>query len=506
MLKQIKKFFLIPLLFIFGYFIIHLLNPTNLPVFADESIYIRWSQLIIDDWQQYLFFPLNDGKTPIFIWALVPFQLIFKDQLLAGRFLSMLVGLSQAYTMYLLAKEFRLSKVSSWLGAFFSAVLPYWYFHHHLALMDGMLTLWISLSLLFLIRTKIVTNKKQSYSFFNVFLSGFFLGLAILTKFPGILFILPLFAIALILHSPKIKIRKIFFNFFFILMVAIMMFLLLRLHPSFSQLFARGSDFLFSWQEILFNHKWMETLPSWPTYFGYFSHYLTWPILFLSLLGIFLSKKRESLAINLGWVLYAIPIMLMGRVVFARYLISVSLFITLAAVISLDQLMKKGLVAKVFLAILIGITTFQSARFIYSIQFEPEKAEFVQSDREQYLTQWSAGYGVKETVEIITNLSNDHSVLVLSEGYFGTLPDGLLMYLHRREINNLFIEPIGQPISSFSKSTKDFANYDQVLLVANSHRISINLSKARLIKEFCRPFDAPCHQIWDVTQLVNPSP
>jgi len=506
MLKQNKTFLLISPLFLLGYFIIHLLNPTNLPVFADESIYIRWSQLIIDDWQQYLFFPLNDGKTPIFIWALVPFQLIIKDQLLAGRFLSMLVGLFQAFTMYLLAKEFRLSKFSSWLAAFFSVVLPYWYFHHHLALMDGMLTLWMSLSLLFLIRTKIVTNKKKSYSFFNVFLSGCFLGLAILTKLPAILFIPPLFVIALILHSPKIQVKKILVNFIFLLIVAVVMFLLLKLHPSFSQLFSRGSDFLFSWQDIFFKHKWMETLPSWPTYFGYFGHYLTWPIFFLSLLGIFLNKKRESIAINLGWILYAIPIMLMGRVVFARYLISVSLFITLAAIITIDQLIKKGLIARIFVAILIGITTFQSAKFIYSIQFEPEKANLIQSDREQYLTQWSAGYGVKETVEIITNLSNDHSVLVLSEGYFGTLPDGLLMYLHRKELNNLFIEPIGQPISSFNKSTKDFADYDQVLLVANSHRIILNLSKAKLINEFCRPFDAPCHQIWDITQLVNPSP
>lgn len=506
MFKHRKSFLLVSLFFLIGYFIIHLLNPTNLPVFADESIYIRWSQLIIDDWQQYLFFPLNDGKTPIFIWALVPFQFLFEDQLLAGRFLSMLVGLFQAYIMYLLAIEFRLSKVSSCLAVFFSMILPYWYFHHHLALMDGMLTLWISISLLFLIRTKIVTSKKQSYSFSNVFLSGFFLGLTILTKFPGILFIPSLFFIALILHSPKIPLKKIIVNFIFLLTIAIVMFLLLKLHPSFTQLFSRGEDFLFSWQDIFINHKWMETLPSWPTYFGYFVHYLTWPILFLSFIGIFLNKKRECIAINLGWILFAMPIMLMGRVVFARYLVSVSLFITLAAIITIDQLIKKGLVAKIFLSILIGITTLQSVSFIYSIQFEPEKAEFVQSDREQYLTQWSAGYGVKETVEIITNLSNDHSVLVLSEGYFGTLPDGLLMYLHRKKINNLFIEPIGQPISSFNKSTKDFGNYDQVLLVANSHRISINLSKAKLIKEFCRPHDAPCHQIWDITQLVKPSP
>ncbi len=498
---KINKTIILLLFFIIGYFIIHLLHPVNLPVFADEAIYIRWAQLIIDDWQQYLFFPLNDGKTPIYIWALVPFQYIFKNQLLAGRFVSMLIGLFQALTMYLLARQLRFNKFSSWLAAGFSTILPYWYFHHHLALMDGMLTLFISLSLLFLLKTKLVTNKRQSFSLQNVFLSGLFLGLAILTKLPAILFIPSLFFVALILHSPKIQTRKIIQNFLFITVIASSFFLLLATHPSFGQLFSRGSDFLFSWQDIFINHKWIETLPSWPTYIGYFIHYLTWPIFLLALFGIFLSRKKESLALHLGWITYAFPIMLMGRVVFSRYLISVSLFITLAAILAIDQLIKKGFFAKLIVLFLLGISLFQSISFIYNIQFQPEKTSFVQSDKEQYLTEWSAGYGVKETVEMITELAKNHSILVISEGYFGTLPDGLLMYLHRQEIGNLFIEPIGQPISSFSKSTKEFSDYDQVLLVANSHRISINLSKAKLITEFCRPFDSSCHQVWDITRM-----
>src|SRR3989344_497092 len=63
------------------YLLLHLPSLTILPVFADEAIYIRWAQLIIDDWRRYLFFPMNDGKTPLFIWLLVPFQFLFSDQL-----------------------------------------------------------------------------------------------------------------------------------------------------------------------------------------------------------------------------------------------------------------------------------------------------------------------------------------------------------------------------------------------------------------------------------------
>jgi len=80
-----------------------------LPVFADETIYIRWSQLIIDDWQRYLFYPMNDGKTPLQMWLMVPFLLIFDNQVWAGRLLSVLVGaismLALMWSAKLLSKQ-----------------------------------------------------------------------------------------------------------------------------------------------------------------------------------------------------------------------------------------------------------------------------------------------------------------------------------------------------------------------------------------------------------------
>ncbi|MBD3279174.1 MAG: hypothetical protein GF390_00500, partial [Candidatus Pacebacteria bacterium] len=90
-----QKTLVILIIFIAVYLLTHLYRLTALPVFADEAIYIRWAQLIMDDWQQYLFFAMNDGKTPLHIWLLVPFQYLFTDQLYAGRFLSVLVGLIQ---------------------------------------------------------------------------------------------------------------------------------------------------------------------------------------------------------------------------------------------------------------------------------------------------------------------------------------------------------------------------------------------------------------------------
>ena len=497
-----KKSLLLVGLFIVGYFFIHLLNPTNLPVFADESIYIRWAQLIIDDWQQYLFFPLNDGKTPIYIWALVPFQFIVKDHLLAGRLLSMVVGLAQAWVMSLLAKQLKLSKKIQILSAVMTVFLPYWFFHHHLALMDGMLTLWLSCSALFTLK---IVNQKSSQSIIstNSILAGIFLGLAILTKIPAVLFI-PSLLLLLFINNPlknkylKNQTTQIIISLF----IATSLFFLLKLHPAFGQLFSRGSDFLFPWKEIVFEGKWRETVPSWPTYLHYFGQYLTWPIFIFALIGLILKRKRESLILNLSWLLYALPTMLMGKVVYARYLFSVSIFITLAALLALSQLTKKSLIIRLFVMLMMLLSFYQSTQFIFSLAFHAEKIKFVKSDTVQYLTEWSAGFGVKETVELIKKLGTHQRVLVLSEGYFGTLPDGLLMYLHRQNVDNIYIEPIGQPINNLKKATTPFEMFDQVLLVGNSHRLNLDLSQAELLKEYCRPFDAPCHQIWDITTII----
>jgi 4-amino-4-deoxy-L-arabinose transferase-like glycosyltransferase len=514
-LLKVKKEKLVIWLIVAIYLTLHLISLTNLPVFADESIYIRWAQLIIDDWQQYLFFALNDGKTPIFVWLLVPFQFIFTDPLFAGRIVSVITGLVQLFVMKSIAKELNLEKKYQWLCMLFTALSPFWFFHHQLAIMDGLLTLFLSLSVLQvlkLIKLNQANSTKNTALFFTITLAGFFLGLAILTKIPALLFVPSLLILAFIFpqkHPQKSSLKqiiKVMNQIIGVIAVGLVLFLSLKLHPAFGQLFSRGNDFLFSWQEIVFDQKWQVTIPSWPNYLSYFWHYLTWPILIFSLIGIFSKERRKVIVLNLGWIFFALPIFLLGRVIYPRYLFPVSIFITLAALFGIKVLINKNVLLKTLTLIMITISLWQSLNFIYPLVSNIEQTPFVPADREQYLTEWSAGFGIKETVDLIQKKSQDKNVLVLSEGYFGTLPDGLLMYLHREDVTNLFVIGIGQPISRIDSSYKTMAQeYDQILLVGNSHRLKIDLSQAELTLEACRPFSAPCHQVWDITFLIKKS-
>ena len=68
---MINKKFLNYIFVIFGlviiFFVTRLVNLTSIPVFGDEAIYLRWSQ-VIKNVETLRFIPLNDGKQPLFMW------------------------------------------------------------------------------------------------------------------------------------------------------------------------------------------------------------------------------------------------------------------------------------------------------------------------------------------------------------------------------------------------------------------------------------------------------
>ena len=105
-----KTIFLLP--FIFLYLVSRCINLTSLPVFADEAIYIRWSQ-VIKAVETLRFIPLTDGKQPLFMWLTIPFFKIVSDPLVAGRAVSVLAGLGSLVILYLIAILRKFSRVGT---------------------------------------------------------------------------------------------------------------------------------------------------------------------------------------------------------------------------------------------------------------------------------------------------------------------------------------------------------------------------------------------------------
>lgn len=508
---------LIPVGLVVLFLLTHLYRLTALPVFADESIYIRWTQLIIDDWQQYLFFPMNDGKTPLHMWLMLPWQFVFSDQLYAGRFVSVLIGLGQLAASYFTVRALGGRAKTGWLMMAFITILPFWFFHHRMALTDSLLTLCLSLTFLFSLKT---AQEKKLYGGLTwIALIGLSFGAALYSKVPAVLAapafaLLALWPAELSWKERAIILTKIGLG----LAGGVALFALLWLTPVFGQLFSRGSDFLFPWQEVLFDGKWRETVINIPTYLQYFVQYLSWPVMLLAVVGLFLGRHQRSHHV-LFWsgLLFIAPIALLGKQVYPRYLFPASFFFTTGAVLALEELMDRWvnrpktlmvkIISSLMLTLLASAVVTTSIAFMLPAWLQPDAIPFHPADRVQYLTEWSSGHGIEQAVEYIENTAKTKTIAVATEGSFGTLPDGVLLQLHRHDLKNIYVEGIGQPVNSVPLFFRQrAATSEQIILLVNSHRMNLKLAPDKLIAEYCRPYQAPCFQIWDITEYVRSQP
>lgn len=519
-----KKFILLSVLIICGYLVSHFWNLTELPIFSDEAIYIRWAQLIIDDPGRYLFFALNDGKTPLFIWFLTPFQFLFSDQLFAGRIFSVLVGLIQPLVVRNIIKKLDGSQYLQLFGMLVFAILPFWFFHHRIALMDGLLVLFISLTVDQAIAVAQSLKNGSDPKIKKIVVAAIFLATALFTKIPAILAFPSVFIfIAGGLYKNK-NVSKNNYKLIFkttILLFGLTLILVLPvlLVPAAPQLFSRGSDFLMPLTDF-FGGGYKQTIRNSPNYLLYFSHYLSPFVLVILAAGLF-KNSRQKLVHQFFWagMVFLIPIALLGLVVYSRYLLPAGWFFTMAFIFAVEGLVLRfkslyesrsknkriiGILTISILGLMIANTITTSIQFVIQSVTNADSTPLVKSDREQYLEKWSSGHGIAETAELIKKTAKTKKLSVATEGYFGTLPDGLLVYFHRKNIENISIDGIGQPVKSVPNTIKvKSADFDEFWLVVNSDRLAMEIPRDLLIEEFCRPNNAPCLQIWNITALVK---
>src|ERR1700690_2464816 len=91
------------------YLITRLTNLTGLPIFTDEAIYIRWSQIGGND-PNWRFISLTDGKQPLFTWVVMVLLRLIRDPLVAGRMVSVCAGIGSLVGMGFLSWELFHSK------------------------------------------------------------------------------------------------------------------------------------------------------------------------------------------------------------------------------------------------------------------------------------------------------------------------------------------------------------------------------------------------------------
>ena len=395
-LFQHQKVF-IPLGVLTFYLVIRLFRLTALPVFADEAIYLRWAQLIRHNPQQYLYFALNDGKPPLFIWSLAGILNLGLDPLWAARLISVVVGAFQLIISDQIIRKLGGNWQARIAQLLILLITPFWFFHQRMGLMDAMLVLWLSLSWLgvLILDQKITLKKTPPFQRVvpAILLSGVGWGLALWTKIPalffaGVIFGWAYFGTVFVFPISKKMLpgylqRTIAFGLVGVLGLAI--FALLKLQPAFGSLFGRGSDFTFSVQDIL-GGEWRTSISNLGRFFQWMSTYLRPEVMTLPFIAALISKKRSfHWRILISAAIMALPLIIMGKTVHPRYYLPVAPFITVSAALFVQEAwfaVKKAEDTLFTLTFWLLILSFLigSLRFVFLSYFTPDQTPFVLHD------------------------------------------------------------------------------------------------------------------------------
>ena len=499
-------------IFVFALFF-RLYNLTILPIFGDEAIYIRWSQLMRAE-PGLRFVPLSDGKQPLFMWIVIPFLKIIHNPLIAARVVSVFTGIGSLIGVFVLTyilfnrshselvSESKDEKIlnqvqddkkkvqTALLASLIYAISPFSVFFDRLALADSLLSMFGIWTLIF----SIITVQKIRLD--TAILSGFSLGGALLTKSPATFFAV-LIPLTLILSDWPKTFKKRFnhvsvyvFLFTFIYAIGFTMYNILRLGVNFQMIAIRNKDYVFPIIRML-QSPFDPLIPHSKDILNYF--WLMGPsvLVLLMLVGIYLGWKlfRKETFILLAWgFLPILAVAEFSKTMTARYIyFSLPYLFVLSALAFSFIIKEKVTCAKLihpsggFLFLLSPLVRILFVAFVihaivldYQLLTNPQSVNLPRSERSGYLEEWTSGYGIKEVSEYLREQSKDlpagRQVVVGTEGYFGTLPDGLQVYLN--EVPEITVIGVGIDIMELPKSlveSRDAGN--RTYLVINSSRL-----------------------------------
>lgn len=400
-----------------------------MPIFTDESIYIRWAEIARFD-SYWRFISLSDGKQPLFVWLMMLAIPYFKDPVFAGRLISVLAGFSSLIGMYFLARFLYGKKNIAVIAAVCYLFYPFALMYDRMALMDtlvGTFTIWALLFEVILIQTLRLDV---------AMILGFLIGGATLTKSSGF-FNLYLLPFSLLLFPWNDKKRKSKLLMWFLLAVVALiesqvMYAVLRLSPLFSMISEKNSVFIYPLKEWL-THPWRFFWGNLRGMFDWFIHYFGWPMFAFFLVGFVSIKNIKKNLLCLVW--FAAPFValaLFGRVLYPRFIFFMTLSLIPVAAFGIDRVLNlfKSKAAKVaFLLIAFLFWMYVDWRVLK----DPYTAPIPKADKNQYLNDWPAGGGIKEVVNFLEEKSKNGKVYVGTEGTFGPLPYALEVYLYRNQ-------------------------------------------------------------------------
>ncbi len=408
------------------FLVTRLTNLTKLPIFTDEAIYIRWSQIGSRD-ANWRFISLVDGKQPLFTWIMMVFLRFIRDPLVAGRLVSVMAGFFTTAGLFVTATELFKSKKTGIIASLLYILIPFGLVYDRMALYDSLVaafSVWNLYLAIFLARRVRLDT---------AMLLGLTLGAGMLNKTSGFLSLYMLPGTLLLFDWRRDgRIRRLLQWIGLVAVAAVisqLLYSVLRLSPLFGMIAQKNALFVYPLKEWL-THPFDFLLGNIHGLFDWAIHYLTWPMFVAAMLsGFSLWKQpREKLLLLGWWFAPFFALALTGRVLYPRFILFMILPLMILAALPVRWVWDhfKGSVWK---WVLIGILFFGSFYTDYYIIVNPQYAPIPEADAGQYINDWPAGWGISQVNAFLLKESQKGKITVYTDGTFGLLPYAIELYL-----------------------------------------------------------------------------
>lgn len=427
--KISKEIIILPLLAIL-FLTTRLFRILELPIFTDEAIYTRWSQIAGQD-PNWRFISLTDGKQPSFVWLDMIVMKFVEDPLLAGRLVSVGAGFLMLFGIYFLTNEVFKNKKVALLAAAIFVIFPFSLVYDRMALYDSLVAMFAVWTLYF----ELLLVRKMRFDIAMIL--GFVIGGAVLTKTSGFfgIYLMPFLFLLLDYNGKEFK-RK-FLRLSALLLVAVVisqgMYAILRLSPFFHIISEKNSIFVYpigEWLAFPLGSKIEYFLNNFRILGGWFLTYFSIPFIVLAFIGVFSKFQflREKLLLVVWFAAPFLALAVFGNTLYPRYILFMTMSLLPLVAFGFYELSLR--IKKPFMigsAVLLFFLLPISADYL--ILTNIAKAPIPNSDKEQYISGWPAGGGVRETVGLFQELSKDAPIFIATQGTFGLLPYSYEIYL-----------------------------------------------------------------------------
>jgi len=402
------------LIFVFGAFF-RLLNLQYFHALdTDEAIY---AQIVFAMTKGYtLYSTIGFVHPPVYPVLEYPFVLI-SPTIMTVRLFNVALSLAIVLLIFYLCKMIYSEKVALLASAIY-ALYPLVIYSNKLALIENSLTFFVTLT--FCLFAKYVKEKHQKY----LFLSGFFAGVSLMTKYTALLFIVALVCFATIrIFKKNIKLLFLFAASAMVLPLMVVLFLFVAgLWPYF---FLQA----ISWQLIRFGMPLAER-------FWFFSLILAslLPLILVAALNFHHNLGDWRREMVMSWFFLPLVMLVFSRIVFLHYGFSFMPPIVILAALSIDQYIPskfryqtfnfkhvRNIVVALLTIILILIIIGRFVNVFYGIQwFFVDNVVGTQRETEYMQVQMDVSAYIK-------NITNANDKIWSTDASFGFLSQRLLV-------------------------------------------------------------------------------